>query len=123
MVSKWRKRQAEEESRRNAEKLFYEIFDEVFLYNETLWIYGFRKATEESGDPYGAERMERAYWTVLKEYKRMVERYQYGTDDSHYFAMQQELLAKGIDVKAWQEEAERRYPNGVKRETKRWGEK
>ena len=122
MVSKWRKRQVEAKQKENAERIFSEVFDEIFAYNEVLWLYGIRKASEENGDPFGKVRLERIYWTIIKEFKRMVERYQYGNDDTHYFVMERELKELGVDVKALQAEAERRYPNGVKREKKRWGE-
>lgn len=122
MVSKWRKRQVEAKQKANAERIFSEVFDEIFAYSDVLWLYTVRKATEENGDPYGAVRLIRLYWKGIKEFKRMVERYQYGNDDTHYFMMEQELKEIGVDVKALQAEAEIRYPNGVKREKKRWGE-
>ena len=122
MVSRLRAKKARAEAKQEADRLVAQSYDEFFLEVETVFLYGLRKATEASGDPFGATRLKRAYWTMIEEYKRMMNKFQYGKDDSHYYAMQQELKSIGIDVAELQAEAERRYPNGVQREVKRWGE-
>lgn len=126
LVSKWQKKKAKQagldEAKATADKIISEAYDDYFKQIETVWLYGIRQATKQSGDAFGKERLERIYWTAIAEYQRMINRYQYGDDDTHYFVMEQELKDIGIDIKALQEEAEQRYPNGVKREHKRWGE-
>ena len=122
MVSRLRAKKARAEAKQEADRLVAQSYDEFFIEVETVFLYGLRKATEAGGDPFGATRLKRAYWTMIEEYKRMMNKFQYGKDDSHYFAMQQELKTIGIDVAELQAEAERRYPNGVQREVKRWGE-
>lgn len=122
LTKKLERKRRLKEAKDEADRLVAQSYDEFFIEVETVFLYGLRKATELSGDPFGATRLKRAYWTMIEEYKRMMNKFQYGKDDSHYFAMQQELKAIGIDVAELQAEAERRYPNGVQRETKRWGE-
>ena len=122
MVSRLRAKKARAEAKQEADRLVAQSYDEFFIEVETVFLYGIRKATEASGDAFGAARLKRVYWTMIEEYKRMMNKFQYGKDDSHYFAMQQELKSIGIDVAELQAEAERRYPNGVQREVKRWGE-
>lgn len=122
LTARWKKRKELDEAKAMTRKMIAEAYDDIFFADEVVWMYGFRKASEANGDPFGKERMERAYWTIIGEFKQMLERFQYGKDDSHIYAMDQYLKRIGVDIKALQEEAERRYPGGVKRETKRWGE-
>lgn len=122
LIKKRERKRRMEEAKQEADRLVAQSYDEFFIEVETVFLYGIRKATEASGDAFGAARPKRVYWTMIEEYKRMMNKFQYGKDDSHYFAMQQELKSIGIDVAELQAEAERRYPNGVQREEKRWGE-
>ena len=122
MVSRLRAKKARAEAKQEADQIMLKAFDDVSLDMETAWVYGIRKALAECGIRIGAQRMKRIYWTVIDEYKRMKNKFQFGKDDSHFFAMRQELKAVGIDVAELQAEAERRYPDGIQREEKRWGE-
>lgn len=122
LTDRWKKRKELDEAKAMTRKMMSDAYDDYFKMIETVWMFGIRKASEINGDPFGEERLKRIYWTCIDEFHKALNEYQYGNDDSHIFAMEQELKRIGIDIKALQEEAERRYPNGVKRETKRWGE-
>ena len=122
MVSNWKKRKGLEEAKAMTRQMMSDAYDEYFRMIEVVWLYGIRKASEKGGDPYGKGRLIRTYWTCIDEFHKALNQYQYGDDDSHIFAMQQELKRLGVDIQELQDEAERRYPGGLKRETKRWGE-
>lgn len=122
LMKKLAKKRKLQEAKSIANTMMSDAYDGYFKMIETVWMYGFRKITEMCGDPYGKERLIRTYWTCIDEFHKALNQYQYGDDDSHIFAMQQELKRIGVDIQELQDEAERRYPNGVKRDVKRWGE-
>ena len=116
MTSRWQKKKARREAKAIADQMTYEANAEFCRKMDGLWLYALHRVFG-----FGKQRAERLYFAMVEEYINITKRYN-GTlddDDMEWYAIERYLLDHGIDIKALQDEADRRYPNGAKAEVKK----
>lgn len=109
MVSRLARKKAKLEAKEEADRLVEQANELLCRKMDGLWLYVLH---EKFG--FGKKRLERLYWAMIEEYIKVMRKYRYENDDSHWYAMEKHLREDvKVDVKALQAEADRRYPDGA----------
>ena len=111
LTDKLRKKKARLEAKAEADRLVEEANDLLCQKMDALWLY-----TMHVTFGFGKKRLTRLYWAMIDNFEKVIKRYNRmcDNDDVEWFVINKRLKEIGIDVKELQEEAVRRYPNGVK---------
>lgn len=118
LIRKLEKKRRMQEAKDIAHQVAYEANAEFCRKMDGLWLYALHRVFG-----FGKQRAERLYWAMVDEYIKVTAKYSGALDDDdmEWYAIERYLLDHGIDVKALQEEAERRYPNGARAEVRKNG--
>ena len=110
LTSRWRKKQAKREAKAEADRLVEEANELLCRKMDGLWLY-----TMHVTFGFGKKRLTRLYWAMIENFEKVIKRYNRMCDDDdvEWFVMNKRLKEIGIDVKELQDEAVRRYPDGV----------
>ena len=111
LTNRWRKKKAKLEARAEADRIVEDANDFLCQKMDALWLY-----TMHITFGFGKKRLLRLYWAMIDNFEKVIKRYNRmcDNDDVEWFVINKRLKEIGIDVKELQEEAVRRYPNGVK---------
>lgn len=115
MVSRLAKKKAKAEARAEADRLVEESYEKLCRKMDGLWMY-----TLHVTFGFGKKRLERLYWAMIDNYIKITKKYNgmCDEDDMEWFAMEKHLQYIGVDLKALQAEADKRYPKGARAEVK-----
>lgn len=110
LTSRWRKKQARREAQAEADRMVEEANALLCRKMDALWLY-----TMHVTFGFGKKRLLRLYWAMIDVFYKLIKRYNRmcDDDDTEWYVIDKRLKEIGIDVKELQDEAVRRYPNGV----------
>ena len=119
LVSKLQRKKAKLEAQAEADRMVEEANALFCRKMDALWLY-----TMHVTFGFGKKRLLRLYWAMIDVFYKLIKRYNRmcDDDDTEWYIIDKRLKEIGIDVKELQDEAERRYPNGVKIKAKDGGE-
>ena len=119
LVSKLQRKKAKLEAKAEADRLVEEANELLCRKMDGLWLY-----TMHVTFGFGKKRLTRLYWAMIENYEKVIKRYNRmcDNDDVEWFVMNKRLKEIGIDVKELQDEAVRRYPDGVMEAVRKEGE-
>ena len=119
LVSKLQRKKAKLEAKAEADRLVEEANALLCRKMDGLWLY-----TMHVTFGFGKKRLTRLYWAMIENYEKVIKRYNRMCDDDdvEWFVMNKRLKEIGIDVKELQDEAVRRYPDGVMEAVRKEGD-
>ncbi len=115
LTKKLERKRRLKEAKAIADQMTYDANELLCRKMDGLWLY-----TLHVVFGFGKERCERLYWAMIDNYIKITAKYNGSLDDDdmEWYAMEKALLDIGIDLKALQAEADKRYPNGAKAEVR-----
>lgn len=109
LTDKLARKKARQEAKAEADRLVLEANYDLCRKMDLLWLYVLHEVCG-----FGKVRLLRVYWKMIEVYIQVMRKFRYGNDDSHWYAMEKHLREYvGVDVRALQDEADRRYPDGA----------
>ena len=119
LTSRWRKKQAMREAQAEADRMVEEANALLCRKMDAIWLYALHVTFG-----FGKVRLTRLYWAMIDIFEKIIRRYNRmcDEDDTEWYIIDKRLKEIGIDVKELQDEAVRRYPDGVMAKVKEEGE-
>ena len=119
LVSKLQRKRAKLEAKAEADRMVEEANALLCRKMDALWLY-----TMHVTFGFGKVRLTRLYWAMIENFEKLIKRYNKmcDDDDTEWYAIDKKLREIGIDVKELQDEAVRRYPDGVMEAVRKEGE-